>query len=650
MQSPDLIRPATPPTRASTAQTAIRDPLPSPLRRTSRIRPFSTLNQAVAQLDEAEVRSWSPRQVAEWMTAAGFEGTVVDKFLSNDITGAILIELQFEDLKELDIQSFGKRHRLMNEIQHLRNSSMLSLQIPAKSPLRSASRSQSMSRKNSTQAAQAPTPNECTTPISPEKEEEEGTQRRRRRHRRQGEEISPAESVSIVAIEQLLPKPHKCSKGEDCPKWRKQQRKLARLAKEFPIEPEKGGSTFIAGDPGNPVTAENLFRPKSEAEPSVVASSDVLGPGQLPQFHLSPEMLSEVKPRDPQENVRQFLSFQHVPPPPIDEPPTPPLELFPNMDSPRVHENLRNLPRLTIPAQAEEAFLNSQRTITPSMIHRAKTPSSAIAVDPYYNDSTSAIDVYRQDTPFSEMDVPVTAVPLGPVARETSQSVPPDMRYGAGSSLPSIPEPIIRPCRIPSHRHRPSFAALSRLDEGQPLRPIIQVSSNSAPTTATGPSPTSATAPSTFDVNYAGYMKKRKTTRLLRHEWQENYYTLNGTRLACHKDTKHISLEVPSEYIDVDDYAIACSSLASSNKLTATFKKWAKHSGASSISDETAFAFQLVPADGKRSLLSKSGEKTHHFAVRTRDQRIDWMRELMLAKALKQRGEGYEVNVNGTSF
>jgi hypothetical protein len=39
--------------------------------------------------------------------------------------------------------------------------------------------------------------------------------------------------------------------------------------------------------------------------------------------------------------------------------------------------------------------------------------------------------------------------------------------------------------------------------------------------------------------------------------------------------------------------------------------------------------------------------KTHYFAVKSRDERIDWMRELMLAKALKQKSEGYEVNING---
>ena len=30
--------------------------------------------------------------------------------------------------------------------------------------------------------------------------------------------------------------------------------------------------------------------------------------------------------------------------------------------------------------------------------------------------------------------------------------------------------------------------------------------------------------------------------------------------------------------------------------------------------------------------------------------RIDWMRELMLAKALKAKSDGYEVNVNGANM
>ena len=82
-----------------------------------------------------------------------------------------------------------------------------------------------------------------------------------------------------------------------------------------------------------------------------------------------------------------------------------------------------------------------------------------------------------------------------------------------------------------------------------------------------------------------------------------------------------------------------------------------------------AFSFQLVPQDkdkngGARlrkresSIPSHNGPvegvngtgKTHHFAVKNRDERIDWMRELMLAKALQQKGKGYDVELNGEPF
>ena len=147
-------------------------------------------------------------------------------------------------------------------------------------------------------------------------------------------------------------------------------------------------------------------------------------------------------------------------------------------------------------------------------------------------------------------------------------------------------------------------------------------------------------------------MKKRKT-RMLRHEWHEHHFTLKGTRLAMHKDERATDT---LEAIDIDDYAIACSSLSSS-KLNSAFKAMNIKLGGSKKENEGAFAFQLIPSVvEKAQRLKKNREsmgfghkdnKTHHFAVKSRDERIDWMRELMLAKALKQKGEGYEVNVNG---
>jgi hypothetical protein len=156
-------------------------------------------------------------------------------------------------------------------------------------------------------------------------------------------------------------------------------------------------------------------------------------------------------------------------------------------------------------------------------------------------------------------------------------------------------------------------------------------------------------------------MKKRKT-KMLRHEWHEHHFTLRGTRLAMHKDSR--ALET-LEYIDVDDYAIACSSLASGSKLNAAFKAMnISRSSNKDKKDEAAFSFQLIPAAiekgvrlrKRESAMMKDGSvdgkdaknKTHYFAVKSRDERIDWMRELMLAKALKQKSEGYEINVNGS--
>ena len=174
-------------------------------------------------------------------------------------------------------------------------------------------------------------------------------------------------------------------------------------------------------------------------------------------------------------------------------------------------------------------------------------------------------------------------------------------------------------------------------------------------------------------ASYQGHMKKRKT-KMLRHEWHEHYFTLKGTRLAMHKDARQIGRTL--EYIDIDDYAIACSSLASS-KLNAAFKAMSIRKDKHAAGDVAAFAFQLIPQDSKGGVKLRKREsalpvsfgssssnnnsssslapgegvngtgKTHHFAVKSRDERIDWMRELMLAKALKQKGEGFEVSVNG---
>jgi hypothetical protein len=605
-----------------------------------------TLKTDVAdELNLDDIAMWTPRQVSRWMYDAGFERSVADKFQENDISGAILITLKFEDLRELDIPSFGLRTKVWNEIHVMRGSAPNSPKpatpidentvcSPCTEIRRSPVHFSSSSGRNKSR--------DCDS--DDESKEYRRHKSSRRRNRRNGEQtpITPLESVSIVGIEQLMPKPHSCKKGENCSKWRRQQRLIEAFRNDHPVSPEKGGSVWVAGDPGNPDTAQavaELIRPTSDAINSVVASSDVLGPGTIPTFsHLQEASLRNLESRDPQDNVKQFIQFQHMDPYQhawsSEVPPTPPYEMFPNIGA-----NHRNLPRLAIPPPRPAPPRSaSAGGFSPYRMERAEAMSPELR-----NQTHSPASVYRFGTPFSDMDVPVTAIPLGPVSRDASQSVPPNMSFRAPIT------PLQRTQSRASAR-RPSFAAMPRVDENITVPPPQAHPALRQP-------PWSPIERAHDDASYSGYMKKRKT-RMLRHEWQEHHFTLQGTQLAMRKDAK--ALET-LEYIDVDDYAIACSSLASGSKLNAAFKAMNITRG-NNKKDEAAFSFQLIPAPTEKgvrlrkreSTLMPNGQevkegkgKTHHFAVKSRDERIDWMRELMLAKALKQKSEGYVVNVNG---
>lgn len=675
-------------------------------------REYNNIASAVAHLDSAEVRGWTSQQVATWMYQNGFEDDIIDRFEAHDITGAILLDLQFDDLKELEIQSFGKRHELWNQIDSLRTSDgLISPVAPGPTPFedterpctgaRQRSKSKNRERRHRDKSRGVDCEGEdAKTPITPGG----GRRRRGRRHRNLGDDIiTPAESVSIVAIEQLLPKPHKCAKGERCAKWKKQQKQLARLQEEhgFPISPENGGHIFIAGDPGNADTAaravDDVYRPTSDAIPSVVASSDLLGPGQLPEFDLKEDALQALQLRDPQDNVRQFLTLQGVQQPyttatPIEAPPTPPVDMFPPHPSvvhpyhyyqqrsafsastsahtsasfdtaappthvlhppefvAAPHSNLKSLPKLSIPPPRSMSA-GPQYSGPHSASHASPYGVPDTAFSPCRTASPGG--VYRFGTPFSEMDAPVTAVPAGPVARDTSQSVPPNMQYRdpvqrVGSRVdwrrPSLPLPALNEDQV--------FSPTAAFDGDTDTLNETQFSGDSPvsdPTLTAKPQNAPFKGGFAYNgVNHHGWMKKRRT-KLLRHEWQDHHFRLQGTTLAMHPN------ELPSssalQTIDVDDYAVACSSLAS-NKLSAKLRALKI---TSSHKDKhgapAAFEFQLVPtAPGKGEIkkVLPSG-KVHHFAVKSRDDRIDWMRELMLAKALKAKSDGYAVVVNGAA-
>ncbi|KUI62862.1 Protein pob1 [Cytospora mali] len=692
--------------------------------------PFQFTSQ---ELDTSSLSQWSPEMVAQWMLNAGVELQFAEKFVENDINGAILITLKFEDLKELGIASFGVRTKVWEEIHVMKD-------IRAASPDPETPIEDEPSREVKREARRKDKPDN-----GGELKSRQSSRRRKPHHNE--ESIRPGESVSIVGIEQVMPKPHHCSKGENCRKWQRQQRMIEAFKNDHPfVNLDTGGVIMIAGDPGNPETARAIrpdddvvFRPASDAERSVIASSDILGTEGLPPLqYLQQATLRNAQAQETRDNVRQFLELQNTTAS-GDMPPTPPFEMLPPRKK-TPHGGLKSLSKLSIPNQVgrpvEEvpgsacpgsacpgsAYPSSAHPVNkpyqpqlPSQQRRVSLPSPSPSPD---SRSHTPAGVYRFGTPFSEMDVPVTTVPMGPIPRDTSQSVPPEMNYHSASNPP--PRSLSR-----STFRKPSFVTMPPVDENaaatmtgsrrripspittsqtsprskqqRPLQPPPRVqwpwsppssarqfetaiaplpkgpgsgsssgnsSGSSTPNSSVSPgtkigSPMGGHAKDMDAYQYQGYMRKRKL-KMLRHEWHEHFVTLKGTRLAMHKD--HHEIDRTLEYIDIDDYAIACSSLASTSKLNAAFKAMNIRKDKGMTKDDiAAFSFQLIPQGDmkgssglklrkRESSLSGAANgtgKTHHFAVKSRDERIDWMRELMLAKALRQKGEGFEVSVNG---
>jgi PH domain len=135
------------------------------------------------------------------------------------------------------------------------------------------------------------------------------------------------------------------------------------------------------------------------------------------------------------------------------------------------------------------------------------------------------------------------------------------------------------------------------------------------------------------DAHHDGWMKKRRT-RMLRHEWQDAHFRLRGTQLAMHEDERAAAA---LEFIDVDDYAVAVSGAPGDSKLNAAMRRLHLNNKRAQL-DSHAFAFQLTPAAERKGIRYAATGKTHHFAVRTATERIDWMRELMLARARREKG------------
>ena len=460
--------------------------------------------------------------------------------------------------------------------------------------------------------------------------------------------------------------PHRCSKGDRC---RKHGGVRAKSPSARSLE---HGTILIATTPSiadaSPHVdsgSERPTRPGSLATVSVLASSDVLGPTHGREVRLQENALKEVGRMDPLENVKHFLTLQHLQhleerreaPPPVPTksaehlarargtymPPTPSATpsppLLPRNDSLLPPTSSHSAKSVLVPLAPA---VQLPPTPTPSPPIRSQTPSLGLrtqgmerAAPAFINNASSPIsrmrspsNVLRTTTPFSEADVPY-ASSTTPVPRNLSNSAPPDMRYRRLNTPDFQP---ITPLPLPDRRgtssqFRPVPLHMTVVDENAEWEPIDEDED-----VKMAPSPN----PSRM---HSGWMKKRRTN-WFRHEWPDYHFVLKGTRLGYAKN-----MEKEDGFIEMDNYSVSCSNTVS-HKLSAAFKGARLFGKKSSRDcDNGAYFFQLVPAapvNGRSSV-----GKVHYFAVGSREERIDWMRELMLAKAIKQKKEGFQVEVNG---
>jgi hypothetical protein len=602
------------------------------------------------------------------MKDSGVETDIIDCFIENDMTGAVLLDLQFRDLKELGIKSFGKRHKVWNHISRLKPSDGPAADRPTESTPRPRKRS---ARRRET----APAAPECSSPTTAQ-----------RSHRESARLHSPTvDPQSIVAIEQLVPKPHKCNIGEECPKAQHHKRIIKKLQKQhgFLMSPEDGDRLYLVASPiSNPNRISALLAEEqsrlSAAGPA--SASHDLSDGVF-RLSLDAESLRQVAERDPQENVKAFLALQH-----IDASQIMPLS---------GRASLQSLPRLKIPHHLAAPPATAPLPRDPHSAATLRVPDQQLAA--LKHSPRHTIAHHQQiNSPAEHGGYPVIdafAGPAGPyatppIARASSQSVPPNMHFRPASprlstlrrpSLPPLPEglePASSPAPALPTSPRPSSAGAG-----------LRSAHVSRAGTVTGMPPPAPVEALYTGVTHSGWMHKREQKRLLvrRPGWHERHFRLtDDAQLTMHRNDMPAAQAL--DRLNIDDYAVNCSSIGEKKeggvaKLAARLRGGGKRTAATEIVDGDAadatprasaasalttasatggaggpadanFSFQLVPtrADGAeagRLRRAVEGKKTHYFAVRTRDERIDWMRELMLVKAERDKArEGYDVKVH----
>ncbi|KAK6529917.1 hypothetical protein TWF281_009070 [Arthrobotrys megalospora] len=702
-------------------------------------RPVSAMSMALHDVEEYEIENWSPMQVCNWMSELGFEESLIEKFRQNDISGAILMQLKWEDLKELDIQSFGKRIELWSELNHLRKSPVASTTSPKKdlsfesssvhsppllsrhasrksreskfrhspnlsavSPSSYASSPSTVTRSNTvaTSRPSAPSPRkhapvlristdvaslqhrprlQVSAPPEPESEDEIEEVDDFSDHDQYSpppmEEKRRPTGLSIIIPDSALAIPkalnsaesksshtpsHEGRRHKHAPRFTAPNPAKRRVSKRLstPISPVSASIEIFAApsvlgltkgkrvsmlEAESPRWDNDDIHVKSPWAPSICASSDVLSPSDRGDMRLKADELRKVSALTAQEQVNKFITLQHLQRLEERAPSNLKNEMARESESPVSPHgtySIKSQPPMTKAVQRS----TSLRTFDRHKPRALQLSNEAVAPGPasagFTPRNTEDVRNYQPPEVVQPQHVPAAARPVPPLLRSSTapspplgtQNPPPQLVRSASvaSPKPSQNSSVFRSNSISGLNRKPSFSGSSKKPPslGKSLIDTVNEEVEWEDASSHGSAP-----PSPSERVFTGEMKKR-TNHFLRNEWVTHRVELRGTKLTVYKS---VSSRDVLAAIEIDDYSVTCTT-AGSNKFKGL------KTGSKKDSDGM-YHFQLVPNQDAK----KAGEqkKEHHFAVSSREERIDWMRELMLAKAIKQKKSGFQVEVNG---
>ncbi|CEP11803.1 hypothetical protein [Parasitella parasitica] len=82
-----------------------------------------------------DVKNWSEQKVADWLASQAL-GRFGQKFTEHKISGSILLDLDYEAIKAMDVKTVGERVRLAAAIKALRQECYLAASLAARTPTR----------------------------------------------------------------------------------------------------------------------------------------------------------------------------------------------------------------------------------------------------------------------------------------------------------------------------------------------------------------------------------------------------------------------------------------------------------------------------------------------------------------------------------